>query len=118
MVNWPTQKEVKGLRGFLGITSYYRRFVKGYGLIARSLAELLKKDGFKWTEEAESSFNQLKQAMTSLPILVVLNFSKPFIVETDASSKGVGAVLLQEGKPVSFFSLKLSPRAQQNSAYE
>lgn len=117
MLDWPIPKSIKELRGFLGLTGYYRRFIKSYAVIAFSLTELLKKDSFQWSHEAQQAFENLKVALTSAPVLSLPNFNELFIVETDASDVGVGAVLLQHDHPLAYFSKKLSLRMQRASAY-
>lgn len=68
---------------------------------------MLKKDNFKWDEKATATFDQLKKTMMETPVLCLPDFSKIFVVETDASNVGIGGVLMQKGHPVAFFSKKL-----------
>jgi hypothetical protein len=78
----------------------------------------LLKEGFSWGEEAAAAFSALKVAVTTAPILAMPDFTKAFIVECDVSSHGFGAVLIQEGHPVAFFSRPVAPRHRALAAYE
>ncbi|GMI63547.1 hypothetical protein HRI_000024000 [Hibiscus trionum] len=118
MQQWPVPKSLKALRGFLGLTGYCRRFIRHYGSISKPLTQLLKKDSFAWLAEAESTFQELKQAMCKAPVLALPDFTKTFYLETDASSRGVGAVLSQDGRRVAFLSKALGPKHIYLSIYE
>jgi hypothetical protein len=109
--DWPSPCSVKELRSFLGLSGYYHKFVKNYGVIAKHLTNLLRKGVlYVWTTDTEYAFQTLKAALVSAPVLRLPDFAKQFTVETDASDCGVGAVLLQEGHPISFVSIALGPR--------
>lgn len=84
---------------FLGLTRYYRNFVKGHEVIAKHLTTMLKKWRFKWNPQAKEAFQQLKQAMTTTVVLQLSNFRKAFILVTDASYGRIGAVLMQDEHP-------------------
>jgi hypothetical protein len=119
VLQWPSPTSVKGLRSFLGLASYYRRFVRNFGIIAKLLIDLLKKGTlFIWTVEHQQAFEVLKMALTSAPVLALPNFQKSFVIETDASGVGIGTVLMQSGHPLAFLSKALGPRSQGLSAYE
>lgn len=118
MTEWPKRTTFKGLRGFLGLTGYYRKFVESYGSIAEPLTAMLRKNSFIWTDKSTQAFEKLKVAMTTTPVLAFLDFSQPFVIECDASDLGIGAVLLQNKRPIAFFSRVLARRHQPLPAYE
>lgn len=92
--------------------------MRDYRKICKPLTNLLKKDNFTWTTEAEIAFDMLKSVMISPRVLALPNFNDTFILETDASGAGIGAVLMQKGHPIAFISKALSPRNMLLSAYE
>jgi hypothetical protein len=118
MVDWPLPKTTKALRGFLGLTGYYRKFIKGYGSIAAPLTAMLRHNSFTWTDLAREAFQALKEAVTHAPVLALPNFSHPFLIECDASGVGIGAVLMQSNKPIAFLSKALKGKALHMSVYE
>lgn len=119
VAQWPTPVDAKEVRRFLGLAGYYHRFVRHFGIVARPLFNLLKKGApFVWTNTTEESFQLLKQGLISAPVLVLPDFSKPFVVETDACDAGVGAILQQHGHPIAYMSKALCPKFRGLSAYE
>jgi hypothetical protein len=115
---WLAPTTITELRGFLGLAGYYRRFIKDYGKICRPMFDSLKKREFQWTDQQMAAFEQIKHALCSAPVLALPNFSKPFILEANASDKRIGVVLMQEGRPISFLSKSIRPKAQQFSTYD
>ena len=123
--NWPRPLNKKQVKAFLGLTGYYRRFIENFASIASPLTDLTKgKDStmVKWTPEAEQAFQNLKQALCAQPVLVTPDFKKEFIVQTDASDVGIGAVLSQvrdgEEHPVVYLSKKLNEHEKKYSIVE
>ncbi|CAM4608181.1 unnamed protein product [Leuciscus chuanchicus] len=121
----PRPKTKKEVRQFLGLAGYYRRFVPNYSDLASPLTDLTKKevpDTVPWTEQCQQAFTQLKAALCGGPLLHAPDFSLPFILQTDASDRGMGAVLSQEvegeERPVLYISRKLSKRETMYSTIE
>ncbi|CAM8944567.1 unnamed protein product [Rhodiola kirilowii] len=104
MQRWPRPTNLKQLRGFLGLTRYYRRFVPQYAQVAAPLTKLLRKDAFVWDQDATESFEKLKGMLDVAPTLVLLDFALTFVVQTDDSGTGMGAVLSQQGRPITYYS--------------
>ena len=95
--DWPRPKTQSDVRSFLGLASYYRRYIKGFSNLAKPLHALTEKNhAFNWTPECENAFQLLKQKLVSAPILAYPKIGEPFILDTDASKFGIGAVLSQE----------------------
>lgn len=117
VLDWPLPRTLKHLRGFLGLSGYYRKFIRNYDAIAAPLTTLLKKDAFVWNQLATEAFLALQKAITVAPVLALPDFSKPFILETDTSGTGIGAILSQDKHPIAYFSKKLNSSMQHKSTY-
>ncbi|GBP06801.1 Retrovirus-related Pol polyprotein from transposon 297 [Eumeta japonica] len=123
--NFPLPHDKKSLQRFLGLTSYFRRFVEGYATIAKPLSDLLRKENkFELKEEALSAFQQLKLVLMKDPVLKLFNVNAITEVHTDASKFGYGAVLMQKDSedqalhPVQYMSRKTSPAEEKIPPYE
>ena len=113
------------VRSLLGLTGYYRKYIPNYAQIAEPLTRLTKKTPrqFVWSEDSERAFTRLKEALQAAPVLRSPDYQKMFILQTDASQHGLGALLSQRGEdgeehPVTFVSRKLLPREQRYAAVE
>ena len=124
MISFPVPSDIKELRQFLGLTNYYRRFIKGYSSIAEPLHKLTRKTegGFKWNSECQNAFQHLKHLLVSPPILAYPQFQLPFVVASDASGCAIGAVLSQEHegeeKVIAYWSHQLSKAERNYSTIE
>jgi hypothetical protein len=115
---WPQPCTVRVVRGFLGLTGYYQKFIRLYGDIATPLTQLLKCDAFHWTSVANTTFEALKVALTTTPVLQLPDFTRAFIVDCDASGSGMGAILHQGEGPLAFFSRAMQPHHAKLVVYE
>ena len=113
VLNWPVPKTLTQLRSFLGLCSYYRKFIRGFSSLAKPLHHLTEKDvKFEWSSECQNAFSKLKNLLTQAPVLSYPEPSSSFILDTDASGVGLGAVLsqVQDGqeKVIGYYSRTLS----------
>jgi hypothetical protein len=108
IMNWKAPKDARGIKSFIRMAGYYRRFIEGFSKIARPMTALLaKKVEFKWTQKCQEAFGELKDRLTTTPVLVLPDVHKPFSVYCDASYTGLGCVLMQEGRVVAYSSRQL-----------
>lgn len=102
MLDWSVPTSLKSLRGFLKLTGFYWYFIKNYTQLASPLTHLLCKDRFKWSSNTQAAFDRPKGAMTRAPILALLNFGIPFVLETNSSDTGMGTILMQHNLSITF----------------
>ena len=113
VVNWKSPQNVTEVRSFLGLAGYYRRFVRGFSVIASPLTKLLRKGiKFEWTDKCQNSFEQLKGMLVEAPVLTQPISGKEYTLYSDASGIGLGCVLMQDGKVVAYASRQLKPHEQ------
>ncbi|GBG68894.1 hypothetical protein CBR_g3592 [Chara braunii] len=120
---WPQPQTVRDVWSFMGLASYYRKFVRNFSAVTAPLTNLTKKDTpFLWSLHCQLAFTRLKKALTRAPVLKLLDPTLPFILTIDASQYGIGAVLQQDDgnglRPVEFMSKKIETQKLQDSTYE
>jgi len=124
VLNWPVPKMVRDIRKFLGLANYYRRFVKDFAKLARPLNNLTRKDErWKWEEQQQKAFEQLKMVFTSRPLLVAPDLDKEFRVEADTSNFAMGGVLSikcedSKWRPVAYISKSLNETERNYEIYD
>jgi hypothetical protein len=108
VLNWKPPISVTQVRSFLGLAGYYRRFILNFSKISKSITELLKKGNkYVWSKDFEKAFKTLKKLLTTSPVLAQLDIAKSFDVYCDAFGTGLGCVLMQEGRVISYSSRQL-----------
>jgi hypothetical protein len=108
--DWPLHRNLAEVRSFLGLATYFRKFIQGFANLARPLHHLTKPMvPWEWSQPCQQAFDGIKYALTHAPVLALPDFKKPFEVVCDASIHGIGAVLLQDGRPLAFESRKMIP---------
>ena len=113
VVNWKPPRNVTEVRSFLRLAGYYRRFVRGFFVIASPLTKLLRKGiKFEWKDKCQISFEQLKGMLVEAPVLTQPTSGKEYTLYSDASGIGLGYVLMQYGKVVAYASRQLKPHEQ------
>jgi hypothetical protein len=118
ITSWPQPASARAMSGFLGLAGYYRCFIKNFRTLAAPLTQLLRKEGFQWTEAATLAFAALKNALSTAPVLHLPDFDSPFVVDCDASGTGFGAVLHQGVGPLAFYSKPFAARHLKIATYE
>jgi hypothetical protein len=102
-MEWPIHKDVAKIRSFMGITSYYRRFIEGFSKIAYPITSLQKKGtNFTWSQKCQDNFNKLNELLTTTPILRVVELDKEFTVCVDSSKEGLGGILTESGHVICY----------------
>lgn len=117
ILDWPVPRSLTMLRGFLGLTGFYRRFVQHYATLVAPLTDSLRFTKFTWNTKVYKTFTTLKRKMTETPMLALPDFSKTFIVEIDASVVVIGAAFSQDGYPLALFSKKMCSCMQASSVF-
>ena len=117
--DWPVPKDRTELQKFWGLDNYFRKFILGWAnLISALQLQLKKTDKFEWNVECDTAFEGIKYALCNAPVLALPDLERPFEVICDACGVGIGAVLLQDGRPVAFDGKRLSPAEQNYSIGE
>ena len=113
---WPRPSTITEMRSFHGLVAFYHRFIPYFSSIMALGTNCMK--GSQWTKEADDAFQLIKVRLTTAPILVLPDFSKPFELHCDASKVDIGPVLCQNGRPIAYFSEKLSRSKVRYSTYD
>ena len=116
--NCPTPKNVIELKGFWGLCTYYKRYVKRFSQLTTPLTKLTKKGRFSWTEKAQQTFEKMTKIMSSCLVLALPDFTRPFVVKCDASREGIRTVLIQNHHLIAFESRKLKDYKRHYSIYD
>jgi len=116
--SWPIPRSIHDVWSFHGLASFYRWFIRDFSTIMASMTKMIKGSSFHWTSRAQEAFQEVKTKLTQAPVLALPCFTTVFEVECDASGIGIGGVLVQEGRPLAFFSEKLDDAKRKYSTYD
>lgn len=119
ILEWPTPESVGEVRSIHELASFYRKFIRNFNSVCSAMIETIRGDKkkFKWTHGADKSFETLKQNVAKLHVLDLLDFTKVFQVDCDASGNAIGIVLNQQGRPIAFYNEKLNDAKKRYSFF-